>query len=135
MTKLKRFVGVLDYTGAAASLFWGIYQHSWIWLLFGLLGFIVARISPAKYVESFVKRKFIGRQGLTAPTDDELEVNSSLTTEPLALSNEQSPPDFSVRANPDVPIGLRFTVVSFEHLGSFQAYAAFIARKYATRQL
>jgi len=62
MTNISKITSYVDYSAALASLGWGCYSHSWLWIVGGLLSLVVAYLNPAKKIAVFVKSKFTRKQ-------------------------------------------------------------------------
>lgn len=56
---LSRTIHVLDYTLAVASIAYGFYSQSGLWLVGGLLGLALARANPGARIKEVLQRRML----------------------------------------------------------------------------
>ena len=125
MERIIRILGYLDYAGALAGIAWGGFHQSPLWIALGVLGLVVAWISPAKRLNQYLQRKLISRRKLEGYNAFEQDLGAEpparLQGPPLETLNYQPRED---RPYPG------FIVCRFSGLDSFQDYASYIGRKF-----
>lgn len=129
MDKLFKSIKYLDYLGAFASLGWGLYHLSALWISFGCIGLLFAWWSPARRTSAYVQSRFLSKR--------KIDARYSEVAEPFEETLQGSAPVggapfYGFRT--DVPFPRRITVLRIKGADSFLAYALFVANRFSVKR-